>query len=98
MGRGKEELKNMDVEFNTNIFTSESGREGEFIKGRFPRMEQEHKAILEEEVTIAETKMALKMRSWKVSGPDGYQPGFFQKNIGSHRPCSLSVCTTGTQG
>lgn len=32
---------------------------------------------------MEETTRALKeMGSWKDPGPDGYQPGFFQKDLG----------------
>lgn len=33
---GKEELKNMAVEFYSSLFTTDTKVEGEFIKGAFP--------------------------------------------------------------
>lgn len=70
----------MGVELYTNLFTSEFGRDGSFIDGFFPRLEQENTAIWEEKITTVETKKAFnEMGSWKALGPDGYQPSFFKK-------------------
>lgn len=50
----------MAVEFYSKLFTADSGRKEDFIKGHFPNMEQEQIATWETEWSAADSYKALK--------------------------------------
>lgn len=76
---GKEELKNMAVDFYSNLFRAYLEVEEKSIKGCFPPIDEGQMHELEAEYTAIETKKALMgMGSWKAPGCDGYQAGCFK--------------------
>lgn len=67
------ELKDMAIEFYSNLFKLSAVRSTKFLSGCYPSIEQEQGRLWEQEVTAKEIKKALgEMGSWKSPGPDGY--------------------------
>lgn len=76
-----EKLKEMAVEYFGKLFRSETRESGSFISGAFPLIDEGLMEMLEAEVTVEETMRALnRMGSYKIPGPDGYQPIFFKSS------------------
>lgn len=75
-----ETLKNMEIEYLSNLFRTDNMRERGFMKGAFPQLDDGVKEEMRKELTVAETKRALwEMGSYKAPGPDSYQAIFFKR-------------------
>lgn len=73
----KEQLKDLAVDFYTNLFQSEMEQPVEYLLGKFPIFDTEQGTVWDEEYTREEIRKALhQMGSWKALGPDGYRAGW----------------------
>lgn len=83
---GREELKTMAI--YTNLFKSDKCSPLTFITGQFPVKEAQQQGVWKAEFSMEEIRKALKETgSWKASGPDMYQPGFFQRTWDTTEVC-----------
>lgn len=76
----KTELKALVFKFNEDIFKKDSKVGGDFLPGRFMRINEETRRRLEAEYTMTDTQKTLMgMGSHKGLGPVGFHVLFFKK-------------------
>lgn len=79
----REQLKNMEMDYYSKLFSSEATAVEGFPSGFFPSISDNIQNLLKMEVSPSETKRALmQMGSWKAPRPDGIRP-VFTRGVGT---------------